>query len=61
MNIATKTNETNAKKNISKKLDVVVMENNYNVFIHFQVFDILFFTYSLDQAKNVINTKKPQH
>ena len=44
-----------------KKLDVVVMKSNYNAFIHFQVFYILLYTYSLDQAKNVLYVTKSQH
>ena len=49
------------KTNFLKQLDVFVMENNYKVFIHFQVFYILLYTYSLDQAKNVLNVTKSQH
>ena len=31
------------------------MYSNCNVFIHFQVFYILLYTYCLDQATNVLN------
>ena len=46
------------KIKLLKKLDVVVM---VNVFFHFQVFYILLYTCSLDQAKNVLNVTKLQH
>ena len=36
-------------------------KSNYNVFIHFQVFYVLFYKYSLDQAKNVLNVTKSKH
>ena len=35
-------------------------KKNYNVFIYFQVFYILLYTYILDQAKNVPNMTKLQ-
>ena len=36
------------------KQNVVVMEINYNVIIHFQEFYYLLYVYSLYQAKNVL-------
>ena len=47
------------KTNLLKKLDMVVMEN-YNVLIYFQMFYILLYIYNLDQAMNVINLTKSQ-
>ena len=38
---------------------VIIM--NYNVFIHFQVFHNLHYTYGLDQTKNMLNLTKSQH
>ena len=34
---------------------------NYKVFIHFQVFYNLLYTYGLDQTKNLLNLTKSQH
>ena len=62
MLIAAKTSETNTKNKSFKKLDVVKKwKSDHNVFIHFQVFYILLYKYSLEQAKNVLNVAKSQH
>ena len=50
-------NERNTKSKAFKKARCRCYKNNY-VFIYYQVFFILVYTYSLDQAKIALNENK---
>ena len=52
------TNERNTKSKAFKKARCRCYKSNYNVFIYYQVFFILVYTYSLDQDKIVLNDNK---
>ena len=61
MHIATKTNETNTNNNSFKEAKCRCNRKAIIEKSHFQVFYILLYIYSSDEAKSVLNVTKSQH